>query len=256
MDSVRDLIAATEWLAGTGEVDGKFVTIPSELDRDSDAAYLHITSNNTIAGTQFHSFPDAGDTPLVADMSSDIMWRPMDVSKFKLIYAGAQKNIGPSGLALIIVDKSWLEDASTSIPNYFRFKTHADKGSLYNTPPTFAIYLMRNVLRTVADAGGLDAMETRNREKARLVYDAIDSSGGFYRSPIETAHRSTMNVVFRLPSEELEKKFVADAAAANMIGLKGHRSVGGCRASIYNAVTVEGAGLLAEFMASFAKDNG
>ena len=245
-------------VAGTGEVDGKFVKTPSaaELDLDADAAYLHITSNNTIAGTQYHTFPDSKGVPMVADMSSDIMWRPIDVSKFNLIYAGAQKNIGPSGLALVIADKAWIETASTQIPKYFRFKTHADASSLYNTPPTFAIYLMRNVLRTIADGGGLEAMEAKNREKARILYAAIDGSGGFYSSPIAEAHRSTMNVVFRLPTEDLEKQLIEDAADAGMIGLKGHRSVGGCRASIYNAVRVEGATQLADFMAAFAKANG
>lgn len=245
-------------VAGTGEVGGKFVRIPreDELDLDPNAAYVHITSNNTIAGTQYHSFFDPRGVPLVADMSSDIMWKPIDVSKFHLIYAGAQKNIGPSGIVLLIVDKAWAQAASTSIPTYFRFWTHLEADSLYNTPPTFSVYMVRNVLAHVKETGGLPAMEAKNREKARLIYDAIEGSGGWYRSPVEKDARSMMNVVFRLPSEELEAKFVSEAEREGMIGLKGHRSVGGCRASIYNAVSVEGATRLADFMKAFAAKNG
>jgi phosphoserine aminotransferase len=243
---------------GSGLVDGKFTRIPpdSALKLDPHAAYVHVTSNNTIEGTQYQSFPATGSVPLVADMSSDIMSRPVDVSKFKLIYAGAQKNIGPSGVVLTIIDKAWMEQGSTAIPKIFRFKTHGENNSLYNTPPTFSVYLARNVLAYLKDIGGLPAMQKINADKAALVYGAIDASNGYYRSPVEKASRSHMNIVWRLPSEELENKFVKEAEAAKMVGLKGHRSVGGIRASTYNAVTVEGAKRLAGFMADFAKKNG
>lgn len=244
--------------AGTGAVDGRFVRIPTvdELQLDAAARYVHITSNNTIAGTQYHSFFDTGDVPLCADMSSDIMWRPIDVSKFKLIYAGAQKNIGPSGVAVVIVDKAFADTGSKSIPEYFRFKTHLDKGSLYNTPPTFSVYMVRNVLAHLAETGGVEAAYARNREKGDALYAAIDNSGGFYSSLVEKDSRSYMNVVFTLPTEPLNAAFISAAQTEGMIGLKGHRSVGGCRASIYNAVSVEGATKLAEFMNDFAKKNG
>lgn len=239
---------------GEGEV---FTRIPkqSELDLDPKANYVHYTTNNTIAGTQWQSIPDVGQVPLVADMSSDIMWKPIDVSRFSLIYAGAQKNIGPSGVVLTIVDKAWMEKGRTDIPTIFRFKTHAENESLYNTPPTFAIYLMRNVLAVLKAEGGLAKVEEKNRKKSALLYGAIDGSNGYYRSPVERDARSHMNVVWRLPSEELEEKFVKEATAKDMIGLKGHRSVGGCRASIYNAVSVAGVERLVAFMNDFAKKN-
>lgn len=244
--------------AGTGLVDGKPIRVPrqAELSLDPQAAYLHFTSNNTIEGTQFFDFPTSGKVPLVADMSSDFMWRPFDVSKFHLIYAGAQKNVGPSGLVVVIIDKAWMATGSSKIPTIFRFKTHADNQSLYNTPPTFSIYLMRNVLQWLKELGGLPAMEQRNREKARVLYGAIDASGGYYRSPVEVACRSVMNVVWRLPSEALEEQFVKEATKAGLEGLKGHRSVGGIRASTYNAVSVEGVTELANFMREFQRKNG
>jgi phosphoserine aminotransferase len=248
---------ATE--CGTGLVDGKFVRIPEakDLKLDPTASYLHITTNNTIEGTQYKSYPTpAGKVPLVADMSSDILSRPIEVSRFSMIYAGAQKNIGPSGVVLVIVDKAWMQQGRTDIPKIFRFKTHGDNNSLYNTPPTFSVYLARNVLAHVKKIGGVAAVEKTNAEKAKLVYDAIDNSRGFYRSPVEKASRSVMNLVWRLPSEELESKFVKESEKAKMVGLKGHRSVGGIRASLYNAVTVEGARRLATFMADFAQKNG
>lgn len=245
-------------VAGTGEVGGQFVRIPaqSELELDPEAAYCHITSNNTIAGTQWHSFPDVGRARLVADMSSDIMWRPIDVSKFGLIYAGAQKNIGPSGVTMVIVDKAWAKEVSEQIPLIFRFQTHVENDSLYNTPPTFGIYIAQLVLEHLKETGGLAAAEQRNREKGRILYAAIDGSGGFYRCPVETSARSLMNVVFRLPSEALEECFVKEAEAGGMIGLKGHRMVGGCRASTYNAVSAQGVERLVEFMGEFARRNG
>jgi len=245
-------------VAGKGGEGDTFTRIPrqDELSLDPAANYLHYTTNNTIAGTQYQEIPDAKGVPLVADMSSDIMWKPIDVSKFSLIYAGAQKNIGPSGVVLVIIEKSWMEKGRQDIPVIFRFKTHAEAESLYNTPPTFGIYMMRNVLSVIAEQGGLVGIETKNRKKSALLYAAIDESGGYYRSPVETASRSHMNVVWRLPSEELENKFVKEAEAADMTGLKGHRAVGGVRASIYNAVTVAGVEKLVSFMADFKKRNG
>jgi phosphoserine aminotransferase len=225
----------------------------SELTLDPNAAYVHITSNETIGGNQWHEFPNTGNVPLVADMSSDILWKPIDVSKFGLIYAGAQKNIGPSGVVVVIVRKDLVENGRTDIPKIFRYSTHAAENSLYNTPSTFAIYLMRNVLDIVKSTGGLPAMEKRNREKAKVLYDAIEARPDFYKCPVEREARSTMNVVFNLPTPELEAEFVSAAKKKGMEGLKGHRSVGGIRASIYNAVPIEWVRALAEFMADFHK---
>ncbi|QQR90842.1 MAG: 3-phosphoserine/phosphohydroxythreonine transaminase [Myxococcales bacterium] len=241
--------------AASSEDNGVYRRIPkqSELDLDASARYLHITSNNTIFGTQFQSFPDAGTTPLIADMSSDILSRPIDVSKFGVIYAGAQKNLGPSGVTLVIIRKDLVENGRTDIAQIFQYGAHAKANSLLNTPPTFAIYMLRNVLRWIKELGGVKALDKRNREKAKLLYDTIEKHDGFYRNTIEADSRSLMNVVFNLPNEELEKKFVAEATEANMIGLKGHRSVGGIRASIYNAVSIENVQTLCAFMNAFAK---
>lgn len=239
-------------VAATGAVDGAFTSIPSSFDFSAKAAYVHLTSNNTISGTQFSSFPQT-PAPLVVDMSSDILSRRLDISQFGLIYAGAQKNVGPSGVVLGIINKEWMEQARTDIPKIFRYKTHVDKNSLYHTPPTFGIYLMRNVLLWLKGLGGMEAVEKRNDEKANLLYGAIDSSEGFYRSTVDESARSKMNVVFRLSTEEQEAKFIAQATDAGLIGLKGHRSVGGVRASTYNAVSVEGVQRLVEFMASFQR---
>jgi len=241
--------------AATTEKDGKFPRIPaqSELELDSKAAYVHITSNNTIAGTQWHEFPDTGSVPLVADMSSDIMWKPIDVSKFGIIYAGAQKNLGPRGIAVVIVRKDLIEGGRKDIPKIFQYRTHADKQSLYHTPPTFSVYLLRNVLDVVKQGGGLAAMEKHNRQKAELLYKAIDGRPDFYRSPVDKASRSMMNVVFNLPTPELEAEFVAEAQKKGMVGLKGHRSVGGIRASIYNAAQLSWIDALVEFMNDFKK---
>ena len=211
-------------------------------------------SNDTIMGTQYMNFPDTGDVPLVADMSSDILWRPTDVSKFGMIYAGAQKNIGPAGITLVIARKDLIESGNTNIPKVFRYQEVAKANSLLNTIPTFGVYLIRNVLELIKDKGGLEAMEKHNREKAGLLYEAIDADD-FYRCPVNEADRSLMNPVFRLPSEELEKKMVADAKDAGFVGIKGHRSVGGIRVSIYNAQTVEGVAKFTEFMKDFAAKN-
>jgi phosphoserine aminotransferase len=240
-------------VAATTEKDGKFGRIPaaSEISWDANAAYAHITSNNTIFGTQWSEFPNPGNVPLIADMSSDIAWRPIDVSKFGLIYAGAQKNLGPSGLVVVIVRKDLVEAGRKDIPTIFQYRIHAENNSLYNTPPTFSVYLLRNVLDDVKKNGGLVAMEKRNREKAQLLYDVMDARSDFYGSPVEKAARSTMNVVFTLKTPELEAEFLAEAQKRKMVGLKGHRSVGGMRASIYNAVLPEWVKSLADFMREF-----
>lgn len=244
--------------AGTGKTGEVFTRVPTqaELSLDPNAAYVHITSNNTVYGSQFHDFPETGAVPLVADMSSDILWRPIDVSKFGLIYAGAQKNIGIAGITVVIVRKDLLERSPKKLPKLLRYTTYAENDSLQNTIPVFPMYMMRNVLRWVKAEGGATAMETRNRAKADALYGCIDRHPGFYRGPVEVASRSVMNVVYRLPTEELEKKFVSEAKKAGMAGLKGHRSAGGIRASIYNAISPADVNTLVEFMDAFAKANG
>ena len=232
------------------------IPAPEELTYGPDTAYLHLTSNNTIHGTQWRSFPATGDIPLVADMSSDILAQPVDVGKFSLIYAGAQKNLGPSGVTVVILRRSLLETANAKLPTMLRYGTHVKDNSLYNTPPTFGIYLMGLVLDWVAEQGGAAAIARKNREKAALIYGAIDGSGGFYTGHAQPEHRSLMNITFRLTSEELEKKFLAEAKQAGFVGLAGHRSVGGCRASAYNAVPYEACFALQDFMTKFRKSCG
>src|SRR5262245_49853339 len=229
---------------------------PDEITVDPEAAYVHLTSNETIQGTQWHAFPDVGDRPLVADMSSDILSRPFDASRFTLIYAGAQKTLGPAGVTAVLIRESWLARASQAVPTMLRYATHVKNNSLYNTPPTFAVYVLGLVLRWIEQAGGLESMGERNARKARSVYGAVGSSGGFYRGHAESGSRSLMNVTFRLPSEALEKRFIAGAEAAGMVGLAGHRSVGGIRASLYNAIDPEACQTLASFMGDFARRNG
>ena len=236
--------------------DSSYTTLPESVKTSPGAAYLHITSNETIEGVQWKTFPDTGDVPLIADASSDIMSRPLPIAKFGMIYAGAQKNLGPAGVTLVIISKDLLAKCPDNLPAYLNYKTHADKDSLYNTPPVFAIWAMGEVLKWIKSNGGLDAVQKLNEKKAGLVYNAIASHGDFYRCPVDPKVRSTMNVVFRLPSEELEKQFIAEAKEKGMIGLKGHRSVGGCRASLYNAMPLEGAQALADFMDAFAKAHG
>jgi len=252
------IVGEVREVANTKGEDGKYVRVPTldELVVPSDSAYLHVTSNNTIYGTQMFAYPDTGDVPLINDMSSDICWRPMDISKFGLIYAGAQKNLGPPGVTIVIIRDDLVQKGRTDIPSIFRYKTIADADSLQNTAPTFSIYMVRNVLRWIANQGGLDEMERRNLKKARLVYDAIEASPDFYRCPVDKTSRSVMNVVFRLPDEALEERFVEEAAAANLVGLKGHRSVGGIRVSLYNSMMREGTERLVEHMTAFAKANG
>jgi phosphoserine aminotransferase len=232
-----------------------FTYIPSDYQVNSDAAYLHITSNNTIFGTQWSSFPETGDVPLICDMSSDIGCRPVDMSKFGLVYAGAQKNIGPAGVVMVFIREDLMEKSPSNIPTMTSYKIIGGKESLYNTPPTFAIYIAKVVLENMKKSGGLKAIGNINNQKAQLIYDILDSSD-FYRGTARKDSRSIMNVTFRLPSEELEKKFVADALENEMIGLKGHRSVGGIRASIYNAVSLKSVQTLVDFMKNFEKTNG
>ncbi|MFP4115413.1 MAG: 3-phosphoserine/phosphohydroxythreonine transaminase [Spirochaetota bacterium] len=235
-----------------------FTTLPEPADvkPSNGASYVHITTNETIGGLQWKEIPETGDVPLVADMSSDILSRRLDMSRFGLAYAGAQKNLGPAGVTVVIIRKDLLERTNDSLPAYLNYKTHADKKSLYNTPPVFAIYALSLVMNWIASEGGLDAIAERNVGKAAKVYRAIESSPDFFRCPVDPRYRSDMNVVFRLPTEELEKKFIAEATANDMIGLKGHRSVGGIRASLYNALPEASVDALVEFMREFEKKNG
>jgi len=234
-----------------------FARVPrqQELKLDPGAAYVHYTTNNTIFGTEFNYVPDAGSVPLVADASSDIFSGPIDVAKFGLIYAGAQKNLAPAGLTLVIVRDDLLKRTPSSLPTMLQYGVHVENKSMYNTPPVFAIYIMRLVLSWLIKQGGLAAIEKRNARKADTLYGEIDRTG-FYRGHASKDSRSRMNVTFRLPSEDLEKKFIKEATAAGLDGLKGHRSVGGLRASIYNAFPEEGVDALVQFMSEFERRNG
>ncbi|GFN31627.1 3-phosphoserine/phosphohydroxythreonine transaminase [Paenibacillus xylaniclasticus] len=236
----------------------KFNRIPdlSSIELPDNAAYLHITSNETIEGTQYQAYPDTAGVSLIADMSSDILSRPVDVSKFGLIYAGAQKNLGPSGVTIVIIRDDLAANSPKTIPTMLRYETHAKNSSLYNTPPSFSVYMVTLVLKWLKEKGGVAAMEQFNRDKTKLIYDAIDNSSGFYRGFADPASRSIMNITFRIHSEELEKLFVKESEAAGFVGLKGHRSVGGLRASTYNAVPLESCQALAQFMADFQKRHG
>jgi phosphoserine aminotransferase len=229
---------------------------PGDLKLDPRAAYAYYVSNETIQGVQFPVEPAVGSVPLVCDASSDFLSRPVDVRKYGVLYACAQKNAGPAGLTIVIVRKDLLARSRDTLPGYLNFKIHADEHSLWNTPPTFAVYMLMLVTKwLLAEVGGLDQMHRRNRAKAQLLYDAIDSSGGFYSGHAQKDCRSLMNVTFRLPSDELTKTFVAGGLERGLAELKGHRSVGGIRASIYNAMPVEGVEALREFMDDFAKAN-
>ena len=233
-----------------------FSYIPKDFELNEDAAYLHFTSNNTIKGTQWAQFPESGNVPLISDMSSDIMSRSFDVKPFGLIYAGAQKNIGPSGTALVIIRKDMLDRVPDNLPTMLKYTTFAEKNSMFNTPACFSIYTIDLVLKWIEDTmGGLEEIEKINKEKAAILYDFIDQSG-FYQGTTAKDSRSLMNVTFRLPTEDLENRFVVDALKSDLGGLKGHRSVGGCRASIYNATGIEAVKSLVEFMAEFEKKEG
>ena len=237
--------------------DSNFNYIPKQdaLNLTPDASYVHFTSNNTIYGTEFKTEPEVGNVPLVCDASSDILSKPIDVNKYGIIYAGAQKNMGPAGAALVIVKKSLLERSPETLHTYLNYNTHAEKGSMYNTPPTFTIYIMGLVYKWLLKKGGLEAMQKINEAKAKLLYDAIDNSDGYYKGAAAVEDRSLMNVTFNLQNEDMEKKFIAEATAKDFSGLKGHRSVGGIRASIYNAFPTKGVEDLVQFMEDFKKNN-
>jgi len=236
--------------------DKNFSYIPRDFQVDKDASYVHITSNNTIKGTQWASFPDAGGVPLVCDMSSDIMSRPIDANPFGLIYAGAQKNIGPAGTALVIIREDMLERVSKELPTMLKYTTFSEKNSLFNTPSCFVVYAINLVLKWLEETiGGLEKMHQINKNKGKILYDLIDRSD-FYQGTAAPDSRSLMNVTFRLPSEDLENRFVQEALKQGMGGLKGHRSVGGCRASIYNATGLEAVKALVDFMAEFERREG
>ncbi len=238
--------------------DSNFMTLPDPagLPVTDGVDYVHLTSNETIGGVQWQEFPDTGDTPLVCDMSSDFVSRKVDVSKFAVIYAGAQKNAGPAGASIVIMRDDMIERCPTDLPAYLSYATHAPKDSMYNTPPVFTIYMIAKTLGWLEKQGGLDAAKKMADQRAELIYGAMNANSEFYSCPVDAKCRSNMNIVWRLPSEDLEKQFVAEALAEGMSGLKGHRSVGGCRASVYNAMPVDGAKALADFMGEFAKKNG
>jgi phosphoserine aminotransferase len=248
-------VGATHVAASTEEGGFKRVPSQSELKLTSGAAYVHMTSNETIHGVQFHSVPDVGTTPLVNDSSSDIFSRPIDIAKYGLIYAGAQKNLGPSGVTVVIVREDLLARSQDALPTMWNLKTQAENGSMYNTPPTFGIYILGLVMKWLVGMGGLSAIQTVNERKAALLYAELDRSG-FWKPHADKDSRSRMNVTFRLGSEDLETKFAKEATAAGLDGLKGHRSVGGIRASIYNAFPEAGVQALVDFMKDFEKKNG
>lgn len=221
------------------------------LELPDNTAYVHLTSNETIAGTQFKTFPTTGDVPLIVDMSSDILSRPLDTSKFSMIYAGAQKNLGPSGVTLVILKEELVERFRSDVPTMLKYTTHLTNDSLYNTPPVYSVYMMNLVLKWIRDSGGLGKMAQRNQEKTDLIYNVIDQSNGFYEGLTEKADRSLMNITFKLADPEKEKQFIREAEANGFVGLKGHRSVGHLRASTYNAVPYESCQALAQFMQQF-----
>lgn len=223
-------------------------------DFRQDADYVHITHNNTIYGTKFSETPDTGEIPLVADMSSSILSQEIDVSKFGLIYAGAQKNVGPAGVTIAIIREDLLGHAPDNCPTYLDYKIHVDNDSLYNTPPCFGIYIAGEVFKYLLNSGGVKVMEQINRDKASILYNAIDAST-LYSCPVNEEDRSLMNVVFVTGNEALDKKFVSEAKTQGMVNLGGHRSIGGMRASIYNAMPMEGVQALVNFMEKFEKDN-
>ncbi len=225
---------------------------PEELDLDPNAAYVHFTSNETIHGVQFQQEPPVGDVPLVCDASSDFLSRPLPIERYALIYAGAQKNAGPAGVTIVIIRDDLLERVPPSLPAMLDYRLQAEHKSVYNTPPVFAIYLVMLVTRWLMhEIGGLERMQQINRQKASLLYEVIDASNGFYRGHAHPECRSVMNVTWRLPNEELEKAFLQEAQAQGLYELKGHRSVGGCRASLYNAMPLEGVQALRDFMLDF-----
>jgi phosphoserine aminotransferase len=250
-------LGATKIAASTKASNFNCLPAQSELNLDPQAAYLHFTSNETIQGVEYFSEPEPpAGVPLVCDASSDFISRPIDVSKYAFIYAGAQKNAGPAGVCIVIARDDVIEKCPDTLPVILNYKTHAADGSLYNTPPCFAIYIVGLVLKWAKELGGLEAVAKRNQTKANLVYQAIDESGGFYKGHALPEVRSMMNITYRLPSEALEEQFTSEAKKYDLIGLKGHRSVGGIRATLYNAMPLEGAETLAKFMREFQQKNG
>lgn len=272
-DQTADYVDTGEWSSKSlkdarrfGEVnvagssaEVKYAAIPRNLafSPEGAARYAHVTTNNTIEGTQWHSLPDTNGAPLTADMSSDIFAVNRDFRKFDLLYAGAQKNAGPAGVTLIAVRRAFLETANKNLPPMLSYAVQAEKESLYNTPPVFPIYVVNLVMKWIAGEGGVAAVEARNREKAGLIYDALDAAPDFYRPAVtEKADRSLMNITFRLADDSLDAEFLAGAKERQMDGLKGHRNVGGFRASVYNAFPREGCAALAEYLKEFARKNG
>lgn len=249
-------VGAVQIAATTKEYNHNRIPKQEELKLDPEAAYVHYTSNNTIFGTQWHKEPEVGSVPLICDASSDILHKKIDVKKYAMIYAGAQKNIGPSGVVLVIMRKDLLARSTDALPTMLNYKVMEENDSLYNTPNVFGIYIIDLVTKYLLANGGLDAMYQKNLKKAALLYKCIDDSQGYYKGHAQLDSRSLMNVTFRLPSEELEKQFISEAKAQKLDGLKGHRSVGGCRASIYNAFPEAGVEALVQFMNEFRAKNG
>ncbi|MFW6103243.1 MAG: 3-phosphoserine/phosphohydroxythreonine transaminase [Chloroflexota bacterium] len=248
-----DIVAKADVVFSSKNEEYRRVPAPSEVKVPGNAAYLHLCSNNTIKGTQFQQFPDTGSVPLIADMSSDIASRQLDFTKFAMFYAGAQKNLGPSGVTLVVIKDEFLQTARSGLPTMFSYGTHTKSKSLFNTPPVFGVYIMKLVLEWVKKQGGLPAVEQVNREKKDLLYGAMDAAPDFYRGTAENDSRSWMNVTIRLPSEDLEAKFIADGKKEGLLGIKGHRSVGGIRFSLYNAVSLEDVKKAVDFMEQFRK---
>ena len=257
--------AAREEAAKVGDARTLWSSSPDGHDRvpgaddyevPPDAAYLHYTSNNSIMGTQYHAVPEAGDVPLVCDMSSDILTYPIDLKRFGLVYGGAQKNLGAAGVTLVVIRQDMLERCRSDLPTMLSYTSLAATNSLQNTPPVFAIYIVGLIARHMLHQGGMTAVSARNEKKAALLYSAVDGSGGFYRGHAQPGSRSRMNVTFHLPSEELTAQFVGEASGEGLIGLKGHSALGGIRVSLYNAVTVEAVEALVDFMATFRNRHG
>jgi phosphoserine aminotransferase len=243
-------------LAASSE-DKSFGFIPKTHKLSENPAYLHITTNNTIYGTEWHHDPEVeAGVPLIADMSSNFMSKPIDIQKYSMIYAGAQKNVGPSGAVVVIIKKDFLATAQSGLPSMLDYQIHAKNGSMYNTPPCWTIYMIGLVMKWVEEMGGLDKIDMNNQVKAKYIYDAIDESNGFYKGTVVREDRSLMNITFRMNTEELEALFISEAKKAGMIGLKGHRDVGGCRASTYNSLPLPAAHALAEFMKDFMVKHG
>jgi len=242
-------------VAATSE-DRNFSYIPKTWQLSENPSYLHITTNNTIFGTEWHCDPEVpAGIPLIADMSSNFMSKPIDVQKYDMIYAGAQKNVGPSGCVVVIIRKSLLEKVNPNIPTMLDYNIHAKNDSMYNTPPTFTIYMIGLVVKWVEAFGGLEKIAINNQIKAKYIYDVIDNSDGFYKGTVDVCDRSLMNITFRMNNEDLENMFISEAKKAGMIGLKGHRDVGGCRASTYNSLPLPSAKALADFMIAFQSRN-